>query len=383
MDLAELSLLRGWINHLEWTELAEQVADGSESAAKRIKRLRRQLAVKAQFYGKTEQIALWRGERGSTESWQRRCLTALSTLNSLPDPVPDLAQDVTQWFAESLSSALPRQVKTLAELVDWLEAGFAGDFTLPEKLKPELNTLTRFFAEHAQVLGYSLNRKPASTSLPVPLQQVAPLERVIIPIELNGEHGTNRSPQPCRINAQHDLEAIHSWLALKDGNAKTYTAYKKELERLLLWAVLDRGKALSSLNTDDCKAYVHFLKTLSTTDSQWVTLAPAIKGQGSWKPFTYRIPKAQPDNAPDQTNGEAVLVLSPRSVNYAKSVITSCLDWLVKQQYLQHNNFDGVANIKVSQAKLQASNRAFTLTQMQRVLAYAEAKVKPESASFY
>lgn len=381
MDLAELSLLRGWINHLEWTELAEQVADGSESAAKRIKRLRRQLAVKAQFYGKTEQIALWRGERGSTESWQRRCLTALSTLNSLPDPVPDLAQDVTQWFAESLSSALPRQVKTLAQLVDWLEAGFAGDFTLPEKLKPELNTLTRFFTEHAQVLGYSLNRKPASTSLPVPLQQVAPLERVIIPIELNGEHGTNRSPQPCRINAQHDLEAIHSWLALKDGNAKTYTAYKKELERLLLWAVLDRGKALSSLNTDDCKAYVHFLKTLSTADSQWVTLAPAIKGQGSWKPFTYRIPKAQPNSAHDQTNGEVVLVLSPRSVNYAKSVITSCLDWLVKQQYLQHNNFDGAANIKVSQDKLQASNRAFTLTQMQRVLAYAEAKVNLDSAS--
>ena len=103
MDLADLSLLRGWINHLDWTELAEQVADGSESAAKRIKSLRRQLAAKAQFYGKTEQIGLWLGERGSSERWQRRCLTALSTLNSLPDPVPDLAQDVTQWFAEALS----------------------------------------------------------------------------------------------------------------------------------------------------------------------------------------------------------------------------------------------------------------------------------------
>jgi integrase len=383
MDLADLSLLRGWINHLEGSELAAQVADGSESAAKRIKRLRRQLAAKAQFYGKPEQVGLWRGERGSTERWQRRCLTALSTLNSLPDPVPDLAQDVTQWFSAALCADLPRQVKTLADLVDWLEAVFAGDLTLPEKLKPELNTLTRFFAEYAPVLGYALNRKPVSTTLPVPLQQVAPLERVIIPIELNGEHGTNRCLGTCRINAQHDLEAIHSWLALKDGNAKTYTAYKKELERLLLWAVLDRSKALSSLNTDDCKAYVHFLKTLSTADSQWVTLAPAIKGQGSWKPFTYRIPKKMAGTAEGNPNGEAAaLVLSPRSVNYAKSVITSCLDWLVKQQYLQHNNFDGVANIKVSQTKLQASNRAFTLTQMQRVLAYAEARVNPESASF-
>jgi hypothetical protein len=48
---------------------------------------------------------------------------------------------------------------------------------------------------------------------------------------------------------------------------------------------------------------------------------------------------------------QPALVLSPRSVNYVKTVIASSMDWLVKQQYLKHNNFDGIASIKFSQAK--------------------------------
>jgi integrase len=383
MDLGDMTLLRGWINLLGWDELDAQLEDGGEPAKQRVRHLRRQLAAKAQFYGNPEQVGLWLGERSTTDLWQRRCLKALATLNSLPDPVPDLAQGVGQWFGESLCAALPRNVHTLADLIDCLESAFAGDTDLPDQMKPELKTLVRFFDGHAITLGYSLNRKPVSMALPVPLREVAPLERVMVPIALNGEHGSNRSPEPCRIDASHDLDAIHSWLSSKDGNPKTYNAYKKELERLLLWAVLERGKALSSLNTDDCKAYVHFLKTLTTADVQWVTLAPAIKGQGSWKPFTYRTPKTlggttEANPEPDKP----ALVLSPRSVNYAKTVIASCLDWLVKQQYLKHNNFDGIASIKFGQAKSQANNRAFTLKQMQRVFAYAEARVDPGSPAF-
>ena len=291
MNLEDLSLLRGWINHLDWAVLDAQLPDDSEPAQQRVKRLRRLLAIKARFYGKPDQVALWLGERGTTEQWRGHCLKALATLNSLPEPVPALGQGIGQWFPESVCGALPPTVKTLAELAGWLASVLAGDVDLPDPLKPELNNLTRFFDDHALALGYSLNRKPVPAALPGPLQAVAPLERVLIPSALNGEHGSNRFPGPSRINATHDLDAIHSWLSLKDGNAKTYQAYKKELERLLLWAVLERGKALSSLNTDDCKAYIHFLKTLTRDDSQWVTLAPAVKGQNRWKPFTYRPPK--------------------------------------------------------------------------------------------
>ena len=172
--------------------------------------------------------------------------------------MPDLDQTIDRWFPEPVCAALPHQVKTLADVVDLLTAFFAGDTPLPETLKPALKTLTGFFDEHVLQLGYQPNKNPPSTALLVPLHAVAPLERVLIPIELSGEQGSNRSPEPCRIHATHDLEAIKSWLSLKDDNVKTYQAYQKELERLLLWAVLARGKAISSLNTDDCRAYSSF-----------------------------------------------------------------------------------------------------------------------------
>jgi hypothetical protein len=184
----------------------------------------------------------------------------------LEEPVPDLDQSVDQWFPEPVCAALTPMSKTLAYVVNLLEAFFAGDTVLPETLKPVLKTLTAFFDKQALPLGYQLNKKPKSKALPVPLHAVAPMERVLIPIELNGEQGSNRSPEPCRIHANHDLDAINSWLSLKDDNAKTYQAYKKELERLLLWAVLERGKPISSLNTDDCRAYIKFLKILTTAE---------------------------------------------------------------------------------------------------------------------
>ena len=381
MNLDDTTLLRGWINHLTWPELDAQLADGEVSSRKRLKALRRQLAIKSRFYGKPKQAVLWLGERSNNDAWRNRALRALTTLNSLPDPLPALDHSVNQWFAESLCATLPHTSKTLAELIGLLEASFAGDAELPETVQAKSKRLVAFFDEHAVHLGYQLNKKPKSTALPVPLSNVAPLERVLIPLALNGEQGSNRSPEPCRIQAAHDLDAIKSWLSLKDDNAKTYNAYKKELERLLLWAVLERNKALSSLNTDDCKAYIRFLKTLTTADSTWVTLTPANKRYGKWKPFYYRGKKSSQEQIPEPTDIPQ-LVLSPKSVNYAKTVISSCMEWLVKQSYLKHNNFQDIPAIKFAQTKLQSNNRAFTFRQMHSIFAYAEARAKPDNPDF-
>jgi len=112
MKLDDLVLLRGWINHIEWTELDSQLPESGVSSRKRIKDLRRQLATKARFYGKPKLVAFWLGDRGHTETWARLALTALNDLNSLAEPV---------------CAALPPKAKTLADVVDLLEAVFAGD----------------------------------------------------------------------------------------------------------------------------------------------------------------------------------------------------------------------------------------------------------------
>ena len=58
----------------------------------------------------------------------------------------------------------------------------------------------------------------------------------------------------------NDQKAIESWLATKSGSPHTSRAYRKEAERLILWAIVERGRALSSLTTEDAIAYRAFLR---------------------------------------------------------------------------------------------------------------------------
>jgi hypothetical protein len=71
--------------------------------------------------------------------------------------------------------------------------------------------------------------------------------------------------------ADNDYEAVQAWLALHESSA-TKRAYRKEAERLILWAIVERGRALSSLTTEDATAYRGFLRNPSTTQPMgWAT----------------------------------------------------------------------------------------------------------------
>jgi site-specific recombinase XerD len=206
------------------------------------------------------------------------------------------------------------------------------------------------------------------------LDNVTAFEQVLIPMNLSGSHGENRGTGNCRIAADNDLAAIKSWLTVKGDNPKTYQAYQKELERLLLWAVIERGKAFSSLNTDDCKAYIDFIKQLQPSDSHWVSLVPTNKAHGQWKPFQYRVSKKSTDTP---------VVLSTRSVNYANTVISSCMDWLARQNYLKYNSFSDIAPIKSGAIALQISQRLFTRQHIQSMLDYAQSQCDSTKSDFY
>jgi len=87
------------------------------------------------------------------------------------------------------------------------------------------------------------------------------LERLSIPAELSGHEGGNRAPPGTirQLAADNDLEAIVAWLGEFRDSPRTVRHYRKEAERLLLWSLLERGKALSSLNREDCMCYEDFL----------------------------------------------------------------------------------------------------------------------------
>lgn len=82
-----------------------------------------------------------------------------------------------------------------------------------------------------------------------------------LPVTLSGAQGTNRAAAhvPRQIAADDDVAAIGLWLAEYMDSPHTLRSYRKEAERLLLWATQMRGKAVSSLTREDVLAYEAFL----------------------------------------------------------------------------------------------------------------------------
>lgn len=82
-----------------------------------------------------------------------------------------------------------------------------------------------------------------------------------LPPALSGCAGANRAPASVarQIAANDDVAAIGLWLAEYHDSPHTFRSYRKEAERLLIWATEVRGKPVSSLTREDVIAYEAFL----------------------------------------------------------------------------------------------------------------------------
>jgi len=107
-----------------------------------------------------------------------------------------------------------------------------------------------------------------------PLSTVVPQA---LPTALSGIAGNNRASVGVirQIAANDDVAAIGLWLAEYHDSAHTFRSYRKEAERLLLWATQVRGKPVSSLTREDVLAYEAFLAAPLST---WCDEALARRG---------------------------------------------------------------------------------------------------------
>jgi site-specific recombinase XerD len=142
---------------------------------------------------------------------------------------------------------------------------------------------------------------------------------------------------------------VQAWLSLHESPA-TQRAYRKEAERLILWAIVDRERALSSLTTDDAIAYRSFLRR-PTPRERWVgPMRPRTTPE--WRPFS---------------GG-----LSARSTAYALSVLGAMFRWLIEQRYLLANPFAGVKVRGTSRSSVLDTSHAFTEGEWMLVRAIAD-----------
>lgn len=138
-----------------------------------------------------------------------------------------------------------------------------------------------------------------------------------LPVALSGVHGSNRAAAqaPRQVAANDDVAAIGLWLAEYMDSPHTLRSYRKEAERLLVWATQVRGKAVSSLAREDVLAYEAFLANPPAT---WCDDALGRRGD-------HRRLVAGP--------------LSERSRRQALGILAGLFQYLVRGGYLAGSPF--------------------------------------------
>ncbi|WP_169737781.1 tyrosine-type recombinase/integrase [Curvibacter gracilis] len=114
---------------------------------------------------------------------------------------------------------------------------------------------------------------------------LVPLMSMDWPLALNGASGKFRRPNENSLAANNDQEAVQAWFRLlRDKSAHTQTSYRRAIERLILWAVHERGLALSSLTELDMQDFKDFL---CSPPAHWVQDPKADRWRkaSTWRPL--------------------------------------------------------------------------------------------------
>lgn len=237
-------------------------------------------------------VALWFGPRLA----RRLGDVGLHTLGELANTIDSYGY---RWYARVRGIG----AKRAAAIVRWLRAECVDGSTLvgSAAMLPE-SALAR------EQIVEAIKRGRAMPTL----------EALTVPAACDGSTGSNRAPSALSISgADTDHEAVLRWLLAATVNEGTRREYRREVERLLLWCIYEKGKALSSLGVDDCIEYREFLVALSDERAPWPWrlprerwIAPRQVQRGSpvWRPFSGRLSRAGVERAAELAEGAVSVV---------------------------------------------------------------------------
>ncbi|CAN7774475.1 site-specific integrase [Cupriavidus necator] len=337
-EAASLTALRAWYEGLPARDavvryLGERKASG-QSARGILGHIRRQLSDFARRRQRQDLAAQFDHSTAERTGRAKAASQAIDVLRRLPSPEPQVSDDIGQWLpARAVAALRAHGIETLTDLTVRIPRRRRWWTAVPGLGVAGARQIEAFFARHPQ-----LTERARALIAQTPRGIVVPWEELRLPHEVDGSFGTFRAPrQTCTLNADNDYDAVQAWLALHESPA-TQRAYRKEAERLILWAIVERQRPLSSLTTEDAIAYRTFLRR-PTPHKRWVG-PPRPRTSPEWRPFAQG--------------------LSPRSTAYALSVLAAMFRWLIQQRYVLANPFAGIKVRGSARAAPLDSSHAFT-----------------------
>jgi len=356
--ISEISALRAWYAGVSSREAATKYLaganvnddDGNDKTSRALISSIRRALIEFARSRHHAQIALLLAHGESLQvraKVAKQAINAIELLRDTPLPSPRITDDVSLWLPSRCARVLNEHgITSLADLTVRIPRRKRWWSAVDGLGQASAKQIEAFFARHPALVQSAwalISQKPEGP--------IAPWERLNLPSELDGSQGKLRAPiQGCTLEAKNDYEAIQTWLSLHESPA-TQRAYKREAERIILWAIVERNKALSSLNTEDAIAYRSFLRA-PTPSRRWVG-PPVARTSPEWKPFA---------------GG-----LNPRSMSYALAVIGTMFRWLMEQRYVLANPFAGVKVRGSSHAAAMNVEKVFSEGEMEIIQTLAQA----------
>ncbi len=284
-------------------------------------------------------------------------LAALIQLQSDNYQPPQLHHTVAEWLADKYAVALRiAHIDTLAQLIERIRVWGRGDWTQRVRGLGKLKAqrIERWLDEHVETLG--------TLSLPVAVTDMAPRNMLAVfkgfedNETLNGVSALNRPRDQARImasglGADNDFAAIKVFLSQFRKRKHTLRAYTVELDRLMLWALRDQGKALSDLTVNDALEFASFLEDPQPRHL-WVSEQRLPRAHAAWRPFV--------------ANQRA-----PATIARSLAVARALGEFLVARQYWVSNPFTAVDSPKLR--KRGVLDRTFLPDEWAAVTRYVDA----------
>ncbi len=338
LDADALAALRAWYAGLSTSEAVARYLPGwagrQRSARGVLGQIRHALMAAARLAHRDDLAALLDHPAGERVRHAKAVAQAIEVLRHAQPPEPQIADPVEQWFpARAVRALHAKGIVTLADLTVRIPRRRQWWKAVPDLGATGAKRIEAFFAAHPALTERARALIAINNS-----SSIVPWESLRLPHEVDGSAGTFRAPPAtCTLDASNDYEAVQAWLSLHES-AATQRTYRKEAERLILWAIVERGRALSSLTTEDAIAYRTFVRR-PTPRERWVgPLRP--RSSPDWRPFA---------------GG-----LSARSAAHALSILGALFRWLIEQRYVLANPFAGVKVRGSVRATALDASRAFT-----------------------
>ncbi|GJG96845.1 site-specific integrase [Cupriavidus pauculus] len=155
-----------------------------------------------------------------------------------------------------------------------------------------------------------------------------------------------------QIRVQTDLDAVSLWLANYVDSPATHANYRKEADRLLLWALADALKGPAAIAQEDLRLFRAFLAAPERSNPIWTVIAEVKPISSLTHEDLTRYRQFLADPQPASTwiteNGARFATddprwrpfagqLEPASVKQAVVILDSMFGWLVESGYLRGN----------------------------------------------